>query len=350
MLSQEIREWWKHLRRHWHGYLFLLILFCGVLAIASFQPSGSAWQQIAFNVAAGILSLLLFQVVTDYKNLRLMSEVLDRHQTSFHIGGRLYQSHRSPLIDREAAISKYLAKGDTFRLLTTTADDYVIEESRGYDPLRRKLRGPLKVQILLFTPVFHLRSYLDWSNEDTAGEIDGEKQIDREEQEDQKHGQKHLHASKLIQAQKDHIIPAILKLQQEFPDKIEVKFFHLKHHVNMAIYGKKRLFAAPLLSNTKGRELPCLEVFPGTVDSVLFGKMSAEFEYLWRNPKLVFTVDEMKKIYGRISQEVPQYFTNRWMEADTAISIEKFAHQLIKKRISAVIREESHSAGSPTLH
>jgi hypothetical protein len=310
-------------------------------------PIGSARQQVTLNIAAGVMSLLLFQVVSDYKNLRLMSNLLDKHLMSFHVGARVHQSHRN-VMERERAISKFLGRGDTLRLLTTTADDYVIDGSRGYEPLRRKLQGNLKVEILLFTPVFYLRSFIDWSKGDTNAVND--QVLEVEDQEDQRHGQKHMHASKLIQEQRDHIIPALRTLQKEFPGKIDVKFFHLKHHVNMAIYGTRRIFAAPLLSNTKGRELPCLEVFPGLVDAVLFEKLSGEFSYLWNNPKLVFSMDEISSVYDTISRNIPDYFTRRWMDATAAGWIEKFAHGLIRSRIEQDHIETKTETAQPQVH
>ncbi len=109
----------------------------------------------------------------------------------------------------------------------------------------------------------------------------------------------------------------------------------------MAIYGSKRIFAAPLLSGTEGRDLPCLEVFPGLIDTKLFDKLFGEFKYLWEKRNLTFELDEMKKIYECITTIVPTYFAKSWMSAENESKVEDFAHQLMQQRANATT---AHSA------
>jgi|SRR5581483_11694019 len=146
------------------------------------------------------------------------------------------------------------------------------------------------------------------------------------------HGQHHLHASHLVYVQKEQVIPAIEELMDKYPGKIEVKFFHIKHHVNMVVYGSRRIFSAPCLVGTGGLDLPCLEVFPGLTSAVLFEKMLAEFRYIWDKPSLTFALSEMSDIYGFLSSKVPTYFAKHWIEAAEANEIEDYARAVVGKR------------------
>jgi hypothetical protein len=316
----------EYLRRHWKGYFLLVLLLMVAVALANAWPSNSAGRNIAYNVAAGILSLLLFQVFTDYKNIEFMAQVLDRQQLSFHIGARLHESHVGVMV-REEAIGRFLTRGDTFRLLTSTGDDYLLPDRPAHTALCDKLSEGVRVEILLFTPVYHLRSYLDSTVPAPTGSVSPGPSAHRT------YGQRHRHASELISEHRNTILPAIEKLQQRFPGQVDVRFFHVKHHVNMAIYGYKRIFAAPLLTGTEGRDLPCLEVFPGLVNTRLLKKMIAEFTYLWEKRTLTFSMPQMKQIYDFLGSSYPLYLTQHWMDAKSAGEIESFAHEVAREAL-----------------
>lgn len=314
--------WRRVLREHWRLYaceasLSLLLILVGAGVI--FQPA-SGLREFVYALAAGVAGLLIFQVLTDYKNAQFVSKILVDHQVSFSVGAMLHPDH-SGVMSREKAVMTYVSGKDVIRLMTTTADDYVIEDRDAYYAVCEKLANGARMQILLFTPIFSLASYLD------SGESEG-LQISPPS-----HGQHHLHASRLVSFQLADVIPSIEKLSQKYPGTVETRFFYIKHPLNMVIYGGRRIFSAPILSAAKGKQLPCLEVFPGMADDLLFEKFTAEFTYIWDKPNLYFLLPEMRKIYEDIERDIPDYFKKGWISQEKAAEIADRANKILKDRV-----------------
>jgi len=294
--------WTRQLVRNWKWYSSLVAGVVLFWVVGGMGKSGSDAQQFLEAVAAGIFGLLLFQTVTDFRNAKFVEQILDEHEVSYHVGARLYGSHREVML-RADALEKYVRNGDPIRLLTSTADDYVLPDRDAYEVVCRKLDCESSIQILLFTPVYNLLSFLDTRTR--PGHM-----AELAEEGDGGHGQHHRRTRDLVAFQYNEIIPAIEKLISLFPSReVKVRFFYIRHHVNMAIYGERRIFSAPILLGTKGRALPCIEVFPGLTGDELFQKMEMEFKYIWGKRNLWFTLDEMKEIYGRIARDISDYLS-----------------------------------------
>jgi hypothetical protein len=314
-----------YLKAHWQGHALLLIAFILALVVGSLAVFPDVVRQLAYGVASSSFALFLFQVITDYKNIAFTANLLNRLQFSFHVGAKLHESH-DHLMSRRDAVTEFLRSHDTLRLLTTTADDYIYEQRDAYQAVRRKLKDGARLDLLLYTPIFHLTDFLDWQLSKDLEEAPGADLNARVG-----HGQHHTHASALINEQIEKTIPAIEALQREFNGQVEVRFFSVRHHVNMAIYGSKRIFAAPLMLSIKGRDLPCLEVFPGMVDTRLFEKMAGEFEYLWSDLTVTFSLRMMKEVYKHLKVHHSEYLLNHWMKIEAAGDVEQFAHGKTRK-------------------
>jgi len=155
LLSSDVR-WIDHVKHRWKWYLVLLTIGITLLLIARSVKSGPATQPVLYSLAAGTFGLLLFQSLTDFNNARSVAEILDHYQLSFHVGARLYESHHG-IPSRADAVEQFVKSGDVIRLLTSTADNYLLSNGDAYHKVIEKLANGATMQILLFTPIYSLR-------------------------------------------------------------------------------------------------------------------------------------------------------------------------------------------------
>lgn len=271
------------------------------------------YKNILYSLFAGVISSLIYSSMTDFNNKKFYMDVLDDQQMSFHLGGRIHTDHRD-LLSRKEALDVFLTKGETLKILTLTADDYLKNE-QVLDTLREKLKEGASVKILLHAPVYNLRSYID------------------KEVENQGIGQRHLKAVDLIREQIG-LISIINELTDEFKESFEVRFYTIGLHQNMIIYGSQRIYSAPIMRNTKGIDLPCLEFFQGLNSNNLYNKFSAEFDYIWDRASLYLTLDETIDVYDKILSKVPLKAANYQIDINVIDDAETLARNFQQLRVS----------------
>jgi hypothetical protein len=325
-------SWARFVRENWPRYIAMFVFGLTLGVLGHYGGAGIAPEQILYEMAGGVFSLLLFQVIADYKNIKFLSEMLDDHQLSFHVGARLYESHsHNDVINRERPIKDLIRGRDVIRLLTGPSDGLVVEDylrpgHKEHQALREKLDGGSKLHILMFTPIYNLRGYVDKAVHD--GSEDG-----FPETQTQPPPPTHMPSVDFAHEQQHNIIQhQIEPLQRDFPRQVVTRFFYISHHISMIICGNKKIFSSPLLLGTQGPDLPCLVVFPTLASEVtLFEKVMNEFKYLWDKPKLYFTLEEMKNIYtyaeGVISANGGK------LTGQISADIEDYAEGLLQHRV-----------------
>ena len=270
-----------------HKTLLLVLAVLGLSALATgrwYAVAGSVGQGLWFSFGTGVLSSLVIAVVTDFMGKEFFYDILRNFETSMHEGGLMHSSHRE-ILSRPETIERFFAEGQTAKIITLTADNYVNDDSV-LDLLRQRIHKGSKVRILLHTPIYNLRSHVDKVRDQSL------------------HGKRHLTALELVR-QQTLLIPKIEEIAREMGDSFEVRFFAIQLHMHSAIWGNRRIFASPILRGVDGADSPCIEVFPGLRDAQLFSKFEKDFDYVWERQDLTFSVNDLKPIYGRVLAKYP---------------------------------------------
>lgn len=312
MKSNPKGELIHYFKSNWKVMLLLLLVAIFFLAVACSSAINAEYKDILYSLFAGVISSLIYSSMTDFNNKKFYMDVLDDHQMSFHLGGRMHADHRG-LLSRKGAIDQYLKRDETLKILTLTADDYLKNE-QVLDSLKGKLRKGSFVKILLYAPVYNLRSYVD------------------KEVENPGIGQRHLKAVDLIREQIS-LIPTIKSIKEEFGEKFEIRFYTVDLHQNMIIYGSQRIYSAPIMRNTRGVDLPCLEFFQGVNNNELYNKFSSEFDYIWERPSLYLVLDEVVALYDKVQSKIPLEITNYEVDIDVVSEVEVLALNYQQKRV-----------------
>lgn len=296
-----------------HKTLLLVLAVLGLCALAIgrwYAVAGSVVQGLWFSFGTGVLSSLVIAVVTDFMGKEFFYDVLRNFETSMHEGGLMHSSHRG-ILSRPETIERFFAEGQTAKITTLTADNYV-NDDEVLDLLRQRIRKGSKVRILLHTPIYNLRSYVDKVRELSL------------------HGKRHLTALELVR-QQTLLIPKIEEIASEFGDSFEVRFFPIQLHMHSAIWGNRRIYASLILRGVDSADSPCIEVFPGLRDAQLYSKFERDFDYVWERQDLTFSVSDLKPLYGRILAKYPLHVDINDIDQEFLSEIEAAAAALRQK-------------------
>ena len=297
-----------YVRQHKGIVISLTVVAITALAVGRwwFRP-GSIEQGLSFSFGAGVLSSLLIAVVTDFMSKQFFYDVLRNFETSVHEGSLVRATHRD-ILSRPDTVEKYFTSGQTAKIITMTAGDYVDDEAV-LEIVKKGLKAGAKLRILLHTPIYTLRSYVDQTRNEPA------------------HGKLHVSALELVRKQTS-MFDAIEDLCQQFGEAFQVKFFPAQLHMRCAIWGKQRLFAAPVLRGVNGLDSPCIEVFPGILGSDLYSKFENDFDYIWDRADLTFSIDALKPLYGQILGKYPLAVDRQGIDPSFVAKIEADAEAI----------------------
>jgi hypothetical protein len=257
----------------------------GALGLGALWVSeGSVQQGLLFSFGTGVLGALVITFVADFMSKEFLYEVLRNFQTSVHQGGLIHSNHRE-IPSRPEAIRRSWAPGQTAKIATFTADNYLQDEAV-LELIKQRLSQASSIRILLHTPIYNLRSYVD--------RVKGAQTL----------GKRHLSALELVR-QQAALFPTIKALSAEFGDRFVVRLSTVQLHIHTAIWGSHRIYASLVLRGVDGQDSPCIEVFPGLKDSTLFRAFETDFDYVWDRPDLTFTVEEIVPFYRKLLARYP---------------------------------------------
>lgn len=308
-LSDRVRE---YLARQW--VLIACLTSIGVVSLAAgllLTGRGSIQQGLVFSFATGVLSAIVIAFVSDFMSKSFLYDVLRGFEISAHEGGLIHASHRE-IPSRTEAIERFLSSGQTARIATFTADNYLQDEAV-LELLSARLKRGCRVHILLFTPIYHLRSYVDRVK--GGGEL----------------GKRHLSALELIR-QQSLLFKRIETLQTTFASAFEVRFSPVQFHTHTAIWGNRRIYSSLIVRGVDGQDSPCIEVFPGLRNSLLFETFCRDFDYIWSRRDLTFSVAEMKPLYRRVLEKYPLDVDLTQIDERFAAEIENEAASIARSR------------------
>ena len=270
-----------------HRVLLLALTIIGTAALAVgywWAPASSVAQTLWFSFGTGVLSSLVIAIFTDFMGKEFFYDVLRNFEMSVHEGGLVHASHRE-IPSRTETIQRFFSEGQIAKIITLTADHYINEEGV-FELLRQRIQKGSKVRILLHTPIYNLRSYVD------------------KQREFSKQGKRHMTALELLR-QQSFLIPKIEDIEREFGDAFQVRFFPVQLHAHIAIWGNRRIYASLILRGVQGQDSPCIEVFPGLKDAMLFERLERDFDYVWERSDLTFSVKEIKPLYSKVLAKYP---------------------------------------------
>ncbi len=296
-----------------HKLLFLILATIGLSPLVAgllIPEAGSIQQVLLFSFGTGVLSALVITFVSDFMDKDLFYDVLMNFQISVHEGGLVHESHRE-IPTREDAINKFFDAGQTAKIMTFTADNYIGDE-RVLELLKSRLTAGSKVFIILHTPIYNLRSYVDKISPFA------------------RYGKRHLSALELIR-QQSLLFPKIEELESEFQDSFAVRITPIQLHIHTAIWGNRRIYSSLILRGTDGYDSPCIEVFPGLKNAQLFAHFERDFDYIWNRTDLTFSVGEIKPLYARLLSKYPMEVDLSDLDEDFITAVESEAAPILTR-------------------
>jgi hypothetical protein len=279
-----------YLRTHYQLLIWLVVATAVTFTIGWFigsEPERSLW----YAFGTGIATSLLIELVTGYSSKQFFDETLSRYEHSAHRGGLMHSDHRT-VASREQAVEKYFRRGKTAKIITHTAEHY-LRNNTIVEMMRDRVRHGSEIQILLHSPIYFLRSRVD--------KVRGRNHAE--------YGPRHITSLDLVHHQFG-MIGDIERLTRELDGGFEVRYFTVQLHIRSAIWGNDRIFAAPIVRDLEGANIPCMELYPGLLDDVLFKKFERDFDYLWERDDLTLPLDKVKSLYARIVCKFPYEVTD----------------------------------------
>jgi hypothetical protein len=304
----------RYLRGHLKLIALLVAVGVGALGIGGLGArAGSVEQGLWFSFGTGVLSALVITFVADFMSKEFLYDVLRNFQTSVHQGGLVHSTHRD-LLSRSDAINRFWGAGQTAKIATFTADNYLQDEVV-LELLKQRLSQGSRIRFLLHTPIYNLRSYVD--------KLRGA----------QTHGKRHLSALELVRQQAS-LFPTINALSAQFGDRFVVRLSTVQLHLHMAIWGNRRIYSSLVLRGVDGQDSPCIEVFPGLKDSKLFDGFEGDFDYVWDRPDLTFTIEEISPFYRKLLAQYPMEVEIGQLDGEFIDSIAVEAAELKRQKLS----------------
>lgn len=252
--------------------LFSILLVCAGL-YSSLPINLENLGEIAISVGVGVGIASIFNVLYESNTRSSFRSMLADINPNIQSGVIVHESHHD-VINRCDAIYKYLSRGETVRIITSTADNYVKKGEEERDALIKKaVIEKCNILILLYFPV----------QEQREGVLVGQRRRTPQEL---------MYEHQALMGDYESFI-------EEGQGKISIKFFTLPLHTNFIMIGSMRMYSAPVLHSVAGRELPCYEIYP-TGDKSLFYKFMNDFDYLYDSKKTGVTMefDKVKQIYN----------------------------------------------------
>lgn len=229
-------------------------------------------ENILISVFSAFFIVAIFNIVYEIRIRESFANILSKINPNIASGVIVHPSHYS-IKPRDESIQEYLYPNNIVRIMTSTADNYI----KTGEPPRRILeekinRYDCEVRILLYFPVFESKSKSNL-------------------------GQRNKKPQNIINEHRS------LKDDYESfvninPERVIIKFFTITLHTNFIMIGNERMFSAPILHKTSGRELPCYELYPTGDDSVFY-KFQRDFDYVFGNEdkKMVINYNQIFDIY-----------------------------------------------------
>jgi hypothetical protein len=261
-----------------------VLLAAAVVALGiGYVATDPETKQICYSLSTGLLSSTFVAIVTDITGKKFFAETLQQFEISMHEGGLMHSSHKH-VPSREEAVRKYFRKRRTAKIITLTASQY-LEDDTVVKIIQERIEAGAEMRLLLHAPLYYLRSRVDM----VGGAV---------------YGPRHLTALDIVRRQ-NLMIPLIERLVGNLHGRFKVCYFTVQLHARVSIWGRERIFASPVLRDASGDETPCIEVFHGLRDSLLFKKFERDFDYVWSRPDLTLSLAEVKSFYHRIVTTYP---------------------------------------------
>ena len=248
----------------------VLLIICYVLrrtvALAPFV------EQILITIGAGMLLISLFNVLYEVRTRDAFRDILASINPNVSSGVVVHATHED-VLPRKDAIERYLARGETMRIITATADNYTKRGQPARDALVKKiLQEKCRLKIVLYLPVY------DNVPSNTLG-------------------QRHRAPQEILDEHRT-LMPDYEDMIRTGKGRVAIRFCASPLHINFMMIGQERMFSAPILFSMSGPQLPCYEIFP-TGGNSLFHKFQKDFDFIFANPdtRLVLDFDDVKRLY-----------------------------------------------------
>lgn len=249
--------------------VFGIVLVLTTFVVDAYFPK-SLFVQVTLSLGTGFILVGAFNVLYEAKLRVSFLRMLGDVNPNIESGVIVHSSHRS-VISREDALTIYSRTGDTIRIITSTADNYVKEGEAPYDCLRGLLKdAKCNLKILLYLPIYEIHR-------------------------DILVGQRRNSPQSVINEQKT-LFRCYKQLISESNGGTEIRFFVLPHHTNFIMIGNSRMFGAPIMHSVGGRDLPCHEIYP-TLDTSVFFKFQNDFDYIFSSNDVSLPFNIVEKIY-----------------------------------------------------
>lgn len=252
---------------------FALIALDFVLKFKFNYTLDSIVEQVLISIASGAIVIGFFDIIYEIKTREKFIDILSQINQTFNSGVIVHTNHNE-LPSRKSALEKYLKPKGIIRIITTTADNYI----KIGEEVRRTIEDKVKhqdcsVYILLQLPINNANNIKMGQRSKMANEIILEHQVLYDDY------------LSLININKDNVI---------------IKFYTVPLHFNALIIGENRLYGAPIMYNTKGRDLPSYEMFPSSQESIFY-KYLNEFDYLFTHddPRIILDFKTVFELYKK---------------------------------------------------
>ncbi len=246
------------------GFGFFLIILDFVLKFKFDYTINPIVEQVLISIASGSIVIGFFDIIYEVKTREKFIDILSQINQTFNTGVIVHSNHNE-LPSRKSALEKYLKPNGIIRIITSTADNYI----KVGEEVRQTIEDKIKNQNCKLYILLHLPINNDDYNVRLGQRSKTPKDLILE------HRVLYEDYQSLINLNKDNVI---------------IKFYTVPLHFNAILIGENRLYGAPIMYNTQGRDLPCYEMFPSSAESIFYKYMD-DFDYLFTHDDSKITLD-----------------------------------------------------------